>query len=82
MKKTYAAEVSTGIGRPKAVKETARKAKDADKVRFCLKQRGLGGQIVCHPSPGCKMVYNDLCSISEITPEERKGYATRNCPTI
>lgn len=68
--KTYAAEVSTGVEDAKAV-ETARKAKEADKVRVLLETRGLGGQIVCHPSPGYEMVYGDLCSISEITPEER-----------
>ena len=68
--KTYAAEVLKGAEDAEAVK-IARKAKDNDKVRVLLETRGLGGQVVCHPTKGYEMIFGDLCSISEITPEER-----------
>lgn len=68
--KTYAAEVLRGIEDAKAV-EIAKKARDNDKVRVLLETRGIGGQVVCCPSPGYEMLYGDLCSITEITPEER-----------
>ena len=68
--KTYAAEVLKGVEDAEAVK-IARKAKENDKVRVLLETRGLGGQVVCHPTKGYEMIFGDLCSISEITPEER-----------
>lgn len=68
--KTYGNEVLNNKGDAEAVK-VAGKAKENDKVRVLFETRGLGGQIVCHPTSGYKMVYGDLCSITEITAEER-----------
>lgn len=52
-------------------KKVAKKAHDNDKVRVLIESRGLGGQVVVDPSEGYKFIFGDLCSISEITPEER-----------
>ena len=68
--KTYGEEVLRGIGDAEAIK-IAKKASENDKVRVLLETRGLGGQIVCSPTAGYEMIFGDLCSISEITPEER-----------
>jgi len=68
--KTYGNEVLNNKGDADAVKIAA-KAKENDKVRVLFETRGLGGQIVCCPTNGYKFVYGDLCSITEITPEER-----------
>lgn len=53
-------------------KQIAEKEKMNDKVRVLFETRGIGGQFVCHPTPGYEFVYGDLCSISEITPDERE----------
>ena len=68
--KTYGSEVLNGKGDADAIK-VAKKAKENDKVRILLETRGLGGQVVCYPTKGYEMIYGDLCSIAEITPEER-----------
>ena len=52
-------------------KKVAEKSAQNDKVRVLIETRGEGGQIVVAPTDGYKMVYGDLCSISEITIEER-----------
>jgi len=68
--KTYGAEVLKGVGDADAI-NIAKRAKEADKVRVLLETRGLGGQVVCSPTNGYEMIYGDLYSISEITPDER-----------
>ena len=68
--KTYEAQVTSGKEDAEAIR-VAKKAKDSDRVRVLLETRGLGGQIVIYPSPGYEMIYGDICSISEISPEER-----------
>ena len=68
--KTYGAEVLSGKGDAEAIK-IAKKSKDNDKVRVLIETRGLGGQVVCSPTKGYEMIYGDLYSIAEITPEER-----------
>ena len=68
--KSYGAAVLDNKGDADAVK-IANKAKENDKVRVLFETRGLGGQIVCSPTSGYKMIYGDLCSISEISSEER-----------
>lgn len=52
-------------------KEIAEKARKNDKVRVLLESRGEGGYIMCFPSEGYEIIYGDLYSISELTPEER-----------
>ena len=68
--KTYETQVLSGKEDAEAIR-VAKKAKENDHVRVLLETRGLGGQIVISPSPGYEMIYGDLCSISEITVEER-----------
>lgn len=73
--KTYVDEYAYQISVEKkdeiTAKKIADKAKKNDKVRVLFETRGEGGQFVCHPTPGYEFVYGDLCSITEITPEER-----------
>ncbi len=52
-------------------KTLAEKARKNDKVRVLIETRGIGGQFVCAPSTGYQFIFGDLCSISEITPDER-----------
>lgn len=52
-------------------KLVAAKASENDKVRVLFETRGEGGQVVCFPTNGYKLVYGDFYSISEITPEQR-----------
>lgn len=54
-----------------AAKKVAEKARDNDKVRVLIETRGVGGQFVCNPTPGYEFIFGDLCSISEISSEER-----------
>ena len=68
--KTYEAEVIKGKDDLTA-RKTAEKASQNDKVRVLIETRGLGGQIVCFPSPGYSLLYGDFYSISEISEEER-----------
>jgi hypothetical protein len=70
-KKTYDAEILRSTDDAKA-KTIAEKAALADKVRVLFETRGAGGQFIVHPSPGYEFVFGDLCSISEISPEERE----------
>lgn len=66
----YKAELQKGVDDAKA-REIAQKIAEKDKVRVLIESRGIGGQIVCFPTPGYELVYGDFCSISEISPEER-----------
>lgn len=50
----------------------AKKASENDKVRVLFETRGTGGQIVVSPSNGYEFVFGDLCSIVEISTEERE----------
>lgn len=70
-KKTYDAEILKSTDDNKA-KLIAEKSSKNDKVRVLFETRGIGGQFVCAPSEGYEFVYGDLCSISEITPDERE----------
>jgi hypothetical protein len=70
-KKTYDAEILKSTPDEKA-KNIAEKSAGNDKVRVLFETRGIGGQFVCHPSEGYEFVFGDLCSISEITPDERE----------
>jgi len=67
---TYRNEIANGVDDDKA-KKIAEKSASNDKVRVLFETRGVGGQFVCNPTPGYEFVYGDLCSISEITPEQR-----------
>jgi hypothetical protein len=69
--KTYDAEVLKGKDDSSA-RKVADKAKQNDKVRVLIETRGLGGQVVCFPSPGYSFLYGDFYSISEITESERE----------
>lgn len=69
-KKNFEAEIKKGKDEI-AAKKVAEKARDGDKVRVLFETRGIGGQFVCHPTPGYEFVFGDIQSISEITPEER-----------
>jgi hypothetical protein len=69
-KRTYDGEILKSTDDSKA-KTIAEKAALNDKVRVLFETRGKGGQFVCHPSPGYEFVFGDLCSITEISPEER-----------
>lgn len=69
--KTYLAEISKSTSEETA-RKIAEKSRANDKVRVLFETRGIGGQFVCHPSPGYEFVYGDLCSITEITIEERE----------
>lgn len=68
--RTYAAEILKSDD--ETAKKKAQKASENDKVRVLFETRGLGGQIVCSPSPGYEFIFGDLCSITEITPDERE----------
>lgn len=68
--RTYKAELQKH-GDDEKAKKIASKAKENDKVRVLFETRGIGGQFVCHPTPGYEFVFGDLYSISEITPHER-----------
>ncbi len=68
--KTYEAEVLRGKDDSSA-RKIADKAKQNDKVRVLIETRGLGGQVVCYPSPGYSFVYGDFYSIHEITEDQR-----------
>lgn len=70
-KKTYDAEILKSTDDAKA-KIIADKSAKNDKVRVLFETRGIGGQFVCSPSEGYEFVFGDLCSISEITPDERE----------
>jgi hypothetical protein len=67
----YLVEVNKGT-EDSIAKKVAQKARDNDKVRVLLETRSQGGQFVIHPTPGYEFIYGDLCSISEITPEQRE----------
>lgn len=71
-KLTYEAEVVKADVTEEKARQIAEKARKGDKVRVLFETRGLGGQFVCHPTPGYEFIFGDLCSISEITPEERE----------
>lgn len=70
-KSCYLKKIKEGIEDSKA-KKIAEKERDNDNVRVLFETRGIGGQFVCHPTPGYEFVFGDLCSISEITPDERE----------
>lgn len=67
---TYDANVIEGKDDAEA-KKRAEKASKNDKVRVLIETRETGGQIVIAPSIGYEFIFGDLCSISEITTEER-----------
>jgi len=67
---TYKSELSKSTPDDKA-KTIAMKASENDKVRVLFETRGEGGQIVCFPTNGYKLVYGDYHSIDEITSEQR-----------
>ena len=69
-RQTYEAESLKGKSDDDA-KKAAEKASNNDKVRVLIESRGLGGQVVCSPTNGYNFVYGDLCSITEINPDER-----------
>lgn len=69
--KTYEAQVISGKDDAEAIR-VAKKAKENDTVRVLLETRGFGGQIVIYPSPGYEVIFGDICSITEITIEERE----------
>lgn len=69
--KTYKAELQKH-GEDEKAKKIAQKAKENDKVRVLFETRGIGGQFVCSPTPGYEFIFGDLCSISEITKQERE----------
>lgn len=69
-KKTYDAEILKSTDDAKA-KIIADKSAKNDKVRVLFETRGIGGQFVVNPTDGYEFVFGDLCSISEITPDER-----------
>jgi hypothetical protein len=69
--KTYEAQVISGKDDAEAIR-VAKKAKENDTVRVLLETRGFGGQIVIAPSPGYEVIFGDICSITEITIEERE----------
>ena len=68
--KTYESELLKGKDDTTA-KEVAQKSKINDKVRVLIETRGIGGQIVCYPSVGYKLIHGDFYSICELTDEER-----------
>jgi hypothetical protein len=68
---TYKNELSKSTADDKA-KAIAAKASENDKVRVLFETRGEGGQIVCFPTSGYKIVYGDWYSINEITIEQRE----------
>lgn len=68
---TYKNELSKSTADDKA-KVIALKASENDKGRVLFETRGEGGQIVCFPTNGYKIVYGDWYSINEITIEQRE----------
>ena len=68
--KVYESEVTKGKDHAEATK-AAHKSKINDKVRVLIETRGLGGQIVCYPSVGYKLIHGDFYSITELSVEER-----------
>ena len=69
--RTYKAEIlKEGVDEGVA-RDRAKKAKDGDKNRVLIESRGLGGQVVVSPSAGYEFIFGDLCSISDITEQER-----------
>lgn len=70
-KQAYELEISKGT-EDSIAKKVAQKARDNDKVRVLLETRSAGGQFVIHPTPGYEFIFGDLCSITEITPEQRE----------
>jgi hypothetical protein len=70
-KKTYEYELSKSTEDAKA-KLVAEKSSANDKVRVLLETRGVGGYIMCFPSPGYEIIFGDFYSINEITPEQRE----------
>jgi hypothetical protein len=68
---SYQNELSKSTPDDKA-RAIAAKASENDKVRVLFETRGEGGQIVCFPTSGYKIVYGDWYSINEITPEQRE----------
>ncbi len=69
--KTYQAEIEKSTNDEKA-RQIAEKASENDKCRTLIETRGIGGQFVCHPSPGYDFVFGDIFSINEITIEQRE----------
>lgn len=69
-KLTFEKEKKSGKDEVEA-KKIAEKSSQNDTSRVLLETRGSGGQFNCSPTPGYEFVYGDLCSVSEITPEER-----------
>ena len=69
-KKSYELSILEGKNDEDA-KKIAEKASMNDKVRVLIETREVGGQIVIAPSVGYEFIFGDLCSISEITPDER-----------
>lgn len=67
----YKAAIISGIDEQEARKK-AEKSSENDKVRVLIETRESGGQIVVSPSVGYEFVFGDLCSISEITSEQRE----------
>lgn len=68
---SYKKKLNEG-GDEAAARLFAQRESENDKVRVLFETRGLGGQFVCSPTPGYEFIFGDLCSISEITPEERE----------
>ncbi len=68
---TYNAEILKSTS-DEAARKLADKASKADKVRVLIETRGLGGQVVVAPTKGYEFIFGDLCSISEISTEERE----------
>lgn len=66
---SYLACLERGVSEAIA-RKTAQQAFDSS-VRVLIETRGIGGQVVCDPSDGYKIVFGDLQSISEISPKER-----------
>lgn len=68
---TYKNELSKSTPDDKA-RAIALKASESDKVRVLFETRGEGGQVVCFPTNGYKLVYGDFYSISDISVEQRE----------
>lgn len=68
---TYATEILKEGVDDAIAKKRAEKSADGDKVRVLIETRGTGGQILIAPSKGYEFIFGDLCSIVEITEEER-----------
>lgn len=70
-KENYEKELNNGKSEKEA-RSKAEKARENDKFRVLVETRGIGGQIVCFPSPGYELLHRDFYGIMEITPEERE----------